>query len=46
MSKIQVWTNGVQLSDWVENIAGKGEIARRLPTFPQASENIDQNVMV
>ena len=26
MSKM--WTNGVQLSDWVENIVGKGEIAR------------------
>ena len=26
MSKI--WTYGIQLSDWVENIAGKGEIAR------------------
>ena len=26
MSKI--WTNGVQLSDWVENIVGKEEIAR------------------
>ena len=26
MSKI--WTMGIQLSDWVENIVGKGEIAR------------------
>ena len=25
MSKI--WTNWIQLSDWVENIVGKGEIA-------------------
>ena len=25
MSKI--WTNGIQLSDWVENIVGKGEVA-------------------
>ena len=33
MSKI--WTNGVQLSDWVENIVGKGEIARyELFLFP------------
>ena len=23
-----IWTNGVQSSDWVENIVGKGEIAR------------------
>ena len=35
MSKL--WTNGVQLSDLVENIVGKGEIARykQFLHFPQ-----------
>ena len=35
MSKI--WTNGVQLSDLVENIVGEGEIARdeQFLLFPQ-----------
>ena len=35
MSKI--WKNGKQLSDWVENIMAKGEIARykQFLLFPQ-----------
>ena len=24
----KIWKMGIQLSDWVENIVGKGEIAR------------------
>ena len=39
MSKIQ--TNGVQLSDWEENIVGKGEIARyKQFLFPQCFQNL------
>ena len=35
MSKI--WTNGIQLSDWVENIVGKVDIAyyEQFLLFPQ-----------
>ena len=40
MSKI--WTNGVQLSDWVENIVGKEEIARyeQFLLFPQCFQKL------
>ena len=40
MSKI--WTNGIQLSDWVENIVRKGEIARyeQFLLFPQCFQNL------
>ena len=40
MSKI--WTNGVQLSDLVENIVGKGEIARyeQFLLFPQCFQEL------
>ena len=33
----KLWTNRVQLSEWVENIVGKGEIARyeQFLLFPQ-----------
>ena len=40
MSKI--WTNGIQLSDWVENIVGKGEIAHyeQFLLFPQCFQKL------
>ena len=40
MSEIQ--TNGVQLSDWVENIVGKGEIAcfEQFLLFPQCFQKL------
>ena len=40
MSKI--WTNGVQLSDWVKNIVGKEEIARneQFLLFPQCFQKL------
>ena len=40
MSKI--WTNGVQLSDLVENIVGKGEIVcyNRFLLFPQCFQKL------
>ena len=40
MSKI--WTNGVQLSDRVENMVGKGEIARyeQFLPFPQCFQKL------
>ena len=40
MSKI--WSNGVQLSDWVENIVGKEEIAyyEQLLLFPQCFQKL------
>ena len=40
MSK--TWTNGVQLSDGVENIVGKGEIARyeQFLLFPQCFKKL------
>ena len=40
MSKI--WANGVQLSDWVENIVGKEEIARdeQFLLFPQSFQKL------
>ena len=40
MSKI--WTNGVQLSDGVENIVGKGEIAlyEQFLLFPQCFQRL------
>ena len=40
MSKI--WTNGVQLSDCVENIVGNGEIARyeQFLLFPQCFQKL------
>ena len=40
MSKI--WTNRLQLSDCVENIVGKGEIARyeQLLLFPQCFQKL------
>ena len=40
MSKI--WINGIQLSDWVENIVGKGEIARyeQFLLFPQCFQKL------
>ena len=40
MSKI--WKNGAQLSDKVENIVGKGEIARyeQFLLFPQCFQNL------
>ena len=40
MSKI--WTNGVQLSDAVENIVGKGEIAHyeQFLLFPQCFQKL------
>ena len=36
------WTNGVQLSDWVENIVGKEEIARyeQFLLFPQCFQKL------
>ena len=39
----KLWTNGgVQLSDWVENIVGKGEIARyeQFLLFPQCFQKL------
>ena len=40
MSKI--WANGVQLSDWVENIVGKEEIAlyEEFLVFPQCFQKL------
>ena len=40
MSKI--WTNGVQLSDWIENIVGEGEIAlyKQFLLFPQGFQKL------
>ena len=40
MSKI--WTNGVQLSDWVENSVGKEETARyeQFLLFPQCFQKL------
>ena len=40
MSKI--WTNWLQLSDWVENIVGKGEIAlyEQFLLFPQCFQKL------
>ena len=39
---LKIWTNGVQLSDWVENIVGKEEIARyeQFLLFPQCFQNL------
>ena len=40
MSKI--WTNGIQLPDWVENVVGKEEIARyeQFLLFPQCFQKL------
>ena len=37
-----IWTNGVQFFDCVENIVGKGEIARyeQFLLFPQCFQNL------
>ena len=43
MSKI--WTYGIQLSDWVENIAGNGEIAR-YEHFFSFSHNVFKSCLV
>ena len=38
----KIWTNGVQLLDWVENIVGKEEIVRyeQFLLFPQCFEKL------
>ena len=38
----QIWTNGVQLSDWAKNIVGKEEIARyqQFLLFPQCFQKL------
>ena len=47
LQKIKIWWQkyevmGIQLSDWVENIVGKGEIARyeQLLPYPQCFQNV------
>ena len=39
---LKIWTNVVQLSDWVENIVGKEEIARyeQFLLFPQCFQKL------
>ena len=38
----KIWTNRVQLSDWVENIVGKEEIAcyKQFLLFPQCFQKL------
>ena len=40
--KSKIWMNGIQLSDCVENIVGKGEIARyeQFLLFPQCFQKL------
>ena len=39
---VKIWTNGVQLTDWVENIVGIEEIARyeQFLLFPQCFQKL------
>ena len=39
----KIWKNGVQLSDWVENIVGKGEIAHSHYVFKSCLLSMHQN---
>ena len=40
--QIKIWTNRMQLPDWVENIVGKGEIAsyEQFLLFPQCFQKL------